>query len=304
MSAQDVISLPSEAIPVQPFIPQPNSTLLHKLPGELRNRIYRLVLVSDDEVTIQAKALTGEDRKDEETAVVAPPQTGSSVRIEDLRHNNVRVIPISIQLGSIKDLAKEEATNIISSPEVCSAPSALRLQNVHPLLQACKQIRHEAPEIYYLENVFQITTSVFQHPHALEMLSHIFGPWATKMTELHIKHEKNLADIPNPVRTMTMDFSVYRAQGRLHFRGHESTIEQSFIRIAYTQGNQQAEDVEYDVGLKLVCTCKFHELAHANAGEDVVQFVARYAEMVSAMKKVNPRTYIPHCWSCACGVIF
>lgn len=271
MSSQnDNTSLPAEAISTQPFTPQPDSRLLHKLPGELRNRIYRLGLLSDTAVVVEVKDLTVEDGKD-----------------------------------------GRNTTTTATTNAVPSLQPTHRLALVPPLLLTCKQTRHEASEIHYLENTFALSTSIFEHPSALLHLTQILRPWASQITALRIQHTFAIGSPKSPgcIPFASTNFTISRETGRLQIN-HAMALWYEGDPALYRPILPQEAQVGYlnpvPGPLGIVCTCPILRFAKAHPGDDVVRFVLRYAEMLPGGKvgwKGIGGVFF-HCWTCAGDEVF
>lgn len=250
MASQDNTSPTPEPSETQLFAPQPDSPFFIKFPGELRNRIYRLALLDDDDIAIHV-ALNNDHQE------------------------------------------TQEAVTGVTSP-VSSRTSIYYLNLGHPLLQVCKQIRHEASDIYYMENTFEVTTCVFETPRALEKLGLALRPWAAKIATLSVTHHMHAA-FGTFQRRLHMLFKISRRHDRLVIWGEESL---------YWPGPawyvQEPATIPEPVAVADVCTCKLDHLASENATGDVVQFLQRYAATIpkALAEATKQNTFISRCWAC------
>lgn len=266
MASQDNTSPTPEPSETQPFAPQPDSPFFNKLPGELRNRIYRLVLLDDGDIPIHVEELSDNHQ-----------ETGEAV---------------------------DQVT-----PQIGSHSSTLRLKLGHPLLQVCRQSRHEASDIYYLENTFEVTTSMFEEPRALEKLDHALRSWAAKMARLRVCHERNLTKsrIFRKIGDtyMHIDFIASRHNGFLSIQERTSTTpDDEEDRKSLLPSYCSTFCPSYDTSVHVICLCKIQVRASAQGGEDVVRFVTKtYAQMVREIG-FHDAFYIPNCWACARSDIF
>lgn len=264
MTFQNNTSSPPEPSETQLFAPQPDSPFFSKLPGELRNRIYRLVLIWERHIPIRVRELPEDHQETEE------PFDGVT------SHTSPRLSTHSLDIDD-------------------------------PLLQVCKQIRHEASEIYYLENTFEVTTSVFEHTRALEELGRALLPWAAKMTRLSVCHELDffvpLDQMNSGNVYMRLEFTASRHNGALSILqrtptplpdNEDNKAGFTCLLPSYWSHHEYPDDPRY-----LMCICKIQRCATAQGDEDVVRFIAKtYASCMREVGLRNP-SYTPHCWSCA-----
>lgn len=263
MASQDNTSPTPEPSETQLLAPQPDSPFFNKFPGELRNRIYRLVLLDNGDIPIHAEEL-GDNHQ----------ETG-------------------------------EALNQVTS-QIRSHPSTHRLKLGHPLLQVCKQTGHEASEIYYLENTFEVTSSVFAEPQALEKLDHALRPWAAKMTALGVCHERSLTKSSNDQgsgdRYMHVEFIASRYNGFLFIQEDTPTTPDGPVAVFSSHPSYWGYCVSPQKCA--ICLCKVQRCASEQGSEDVVRFVTKtYAQMVRKIG-YHETFYIPNCWTCARHDVF
>lgn len=163
-----------------------------------------------------------------------------------------------------------------------------RLQLEPALMLVCKQTRHEAADIYYLENTFSIADDLFEE-RAIRELNRALRPWADRMTKLEISHDF----VREEGFTAEIEFSVSAPEGRILFEPMTFLTRVSFER----------ERTACVIANSRMCYCKALQLALEHGSGNVLDWTQKYVSLILQSQRTCDDG-LPWCWSCAGVSVF
>jgi hypothetical protein len=176
-----------------------------------------------------------------------------------------------IRLAVVEDT--EIKPKVIRTYDETASHWTAKLELEHPLMQTCKQLRHESTEIYHLENTFHLTEGDFftlghglahgeprkRNEKALRVLAHAFGPWASKLSKINVSH------------AICYDNLLFL---NTQYRRRRAEVHVSVCRRAQGEPGIYLENARaLDTLSQELCSCSVVQYAAGNSAVDIFGFV-------------------------------
>jgi len=157
------------------------------------------------------------------------------------------------------------------------------VEPTHPLLFASKQIRHEAWEIYWTENAFELQDEMVTSEKVKALISMI-GNSAHKMTTVALTHTVEYQ------QTEGGPHSYYRVAVSV-----KRTV-QNFVFDLECRANSRHESKPCPFA---ICKCKVDGIPSGPHISTVLDVAEAYSREVLSKRKAYDRNRTIHCWICA-----